>query len=531
MTDVAGIAPAPVASGGGFIKLFDNRQALLRWVIASVLGVGCLLSWFLFARATFLYDPPLMHFMAWRISEGDVPYQDFWDMNGPAIYMVHLLLLLFPGSPTQVYAGLMIVLTAACVASAAITAGFTRRTPLIGGLTGLATLVWILNAGNQILAQRDLVIAACAVGALAFVHDMPSRAWRWFVSGFLIAFAIGVKPLAAPFGLMAFAATLYLDLAASASALGWNARLRRTLGLAAGGAAGVAFWFAFLVFTGSVGAWWSTMTGFNVAEYAHIGREPFEMLAASPVMATALVGCVIGLYAAFAATNSQRIRAREESIFLLLVAGFGFVGIALYFIQGKGWLYQTVPAGLLGLLSFGAAATWLAAHGRRLLALAVMVAMLLTIRVYDLRVQISPAFQQQMAAPTGYVDDMASAMRALPPGMKVQPLDTAEGALQAMFAARREQASPIVYDFVLFSGSAEAQSKARQVLLQSIGDTRPAILITNQGWPDKRRLGHERVSSFAELHALLGGEYRLQAHSRRTFHDVVYEYRLYAPAP
>ena len=154
-----------------------------------------------------------------------------------------------------------------------------------------------------------------------------------------------------------------------------------------------------------------------------------------------------------------------------------------------------LPAGLLGLLSFGAAATWLAAHGRRLLALAVMVAMLLTIRVYDLRVQISPAFQQQMAAQTGYVDDMASAMRALPPGMKVQPLDTAEGALQAMFAARREQASPIVYDFVLFSGSAEAQSKARQVLLQSIGDTRPAILITNQGWPDKRRLGHERVSS------------------------------------
>ena len=100
MTDVAGIAPAPVASGGGFIKLFDNRQAVLRWVIASVLGVGCLLSWFLFARATFLYDPPLMHFMAWRISEGDVPYQDFWDMNGPAIYMVHLFLLLFPGSPT-----------------------------------------------------------------------------------------------------------------------------------------------------------------------------------------------------------------------------------------------------------------------------------------------------------------------------------------------------------------------------------------------------------------------------------------------
>ena len=60
MTDVAGIAPAPVASGGGFIKLFDNRQAVLRWVIASVLGVGCLLSWFLFTRATFLYDPPLM---------------------------------------------------------------------------------------------------------------------------------------------------------------------------------------------------------------------------------------------------------------------------------------------------------------------------------------------------------------------------------------------------------------------------------------------------------------------------------------
>lgn len=531
MTEIAHIVRAPLASGNKLGRFLPDKQSALRWSIGGVLTLGCLLSWFLFTRATFLYDPPLMQFMAWRISEGDVPYQDFWDMNGPAIYMIHMLLLAIPGSPTQAYAGLMIVLTTVCVASAAVAAGFTRRTPLIGGLSGLVTLIWILNAANQILAQRDLVIATCLVASLAFVHDVPSRSWRWVASGFLIAFAIGVKPLAAPFAVIAFAVTLYLDIAIQSSAPEWNDRLKRTLGLVVGGLAGTAFWFAFLVLTGSVGAWWSTMTGFNVAEYAHIGRRPLETLASSPVMATTLVACLVGSYAALSAATSLRVRAKEETAFLILVTSFALFGIALYFIQGKGWFYQTVPAGLLGLVSFAAAAAWFAEHGRRLFSQAVTVAMLLTVRVYDFGIQLSPAFAQQMAVQTQYVDDMASAMRALPPGMKVQPLDTADGALQAMFAARREQASPIVYDFVLFSGSGEAQSKARQVLLQSLGDNRPAILVTNQGWPDERRLGHERISSFAELQAILGGQYRLQAHSRRTFGKLVYEYRLYTPAP
>ena len=34
---------------------------------------------------------PLMHYVAWRIAEGAVPYRDLFDMNFPGVYLLHLL--------------------------------------------------------------------------------------------------------------------------------------------------------------------------------------------------------------------------------------------------------------------------------------------------------------------------------------------------------------------------------------------------------------------------------------------------------
>ena len=38
-----------------------------------------------------VHDAPIMHYVAWRIAEGAVPYRDLFDMNFPGVYLLHLL--------------------------------------------------------------------------------------------------------------------------------------------------------------------------------------------------------------------------------------------------------------------------------------------------------------------------------------------------------------------------------------------------------------------------------------------------------
>ena len=36
-----------------------------------------------------IHDAPLMHYIAWVIGQGGVPYRDVFDMNLPGVYLIH----------------------------------------------------------------------------------------------------------------------------------------------------------------------------------------------------------------------------------------------------------------------------------------------------------------------------------------------------------------------------------------------------------------------------------------------------------
>ncbi|MGH7277466.1 MAG: hypothetical protein ACREJG_02160, partial [Candidatus Rokuibacteriota bacterium] len=40
-----------------------------------------------------VHDAPIMHYIAWRIGEGAMPYRDLFDMNFPGTYLLHLAVL------------------------------------------------------------------------------------------------------------------------------------------------------------------------------------------------------------------------------------------------------------------------------------------------------------------------------------------------------------------------------------------------------------------------------------------------------
>ena len=60
-------------------------------ILVGVVGVGWLVwrsvGWPL------VHDAPLMHYVAWRITRGAVPYRDLFDMNFPGVYVMHLFVL------------------------------------------------------------------------------------------------------------------------------------------------------------------------------------------------------------------------------------------------------------------------------------------------------------------------------------------------------------------------------------------------------------------------------------------------------
>src|SRR5260370_11909792 len=71
----------------GSLKLISAASALL---LAYLVWASC--GWPL------IHDAPLMHYIAWLIGQGAVPYRDAFDMNLPGVYLLHLAVLRVGGA-------------------------------------------------------------------------------------------------------------------------------------------------------------------------------------------------------------------------------------------------------------------------------------------------------------------------------------------------------------------------------------------------------------------------------------------------
>jgi len=358
------------------------------------------------------------------------------------------------------------------------------------------------------------MIATCAAAALALAHG--AQGWRWAMAGALSGLAVGVKPTAAPFALILIAAAIWID-------LGEARKFTRTLWLTLGGAAGGAIWLGYLLITGSLAAWWSIMSDYNAA-YMTIARQPLLSLVAEPSVIIALAAAALCCWVAWVRARASAPRA--EIALLLMAGAFAACAALTYVLQGKGWTYQTAPAGILGIIAFGAAIVALGRLTRmRLLVLGVAGAVLGAMTLGGLRFQLSDAYAAHQHQRLAFVADMAAALETLPPAMKVQPLDTTDGALHAMLEAKRAGASPVIYDFWLFTGTDAGRAKSRAAVLKAVEKADAAVLMTDLGWPEMTS-GFARIREFKELQAILDRHYTLVSEGRRGR----YGYRLFAPS-
>jgi hypothetical protein len=116
-----------------------------------------------------IQDAPVMHYIAWRIGEGDVPYRDLYDINQPGVYVLHLALLRTLGAGDAAWRAFDIAWLAATAGALALLARPWGAVAAAGAALGFAA--YHLAGGAWQAGQRDYLICVFLVaGTLGVVR-------------------------------------------------------------------------------------------------------------------------------------------------------------------------------------------------------------------------------------------------------------------------------------------------------------------------------------------------------------------------
>jgi hypothetical protein len=441
-----------------------------------------------------VHDAPIMHYAAWRIGQGAVPYRDVFDMNFPGTYLVHLAVLrtLGPGDAAwRVFDLAWLAATAFAVGAFAAPWGAAAA----GGGAAFFALHH-LAAGPWQAGQRDYLLCVfLLVSALGVARWLEGagrgRTLVW--SGAALGAGMTIKPHAA-----VFAAALAVALAVGA----WRRDAGTAATLAAFGAGIALVPLAIVAWLGAAGglaAWRAIVADYLVPLYSRLGRPGtwgFHRWHVWIAIGVAAMGSLVTALAA----------GRFSSRHAVAAAGLGY-GVVHYVGQGKGWEYHVYPLAAFAAVLVFAEVTLLA---RARSAAAVPIAAALVAVVVSLTAKGAAAsdagwIRDKQARVAAVVADLRPLVR---PGDTVQVLDTTEGGVHALLRLGLAEPTRFLYDFHFFHDVDRPVIRAlRAELLRGLDARRPrAIVLFERGWPTG---GYDRVARFPGLAERLARDYRI----------------------
>ncbi len=454
------------------------------------------------------HDAPLMHYVAWRMLEGAVPYRDVFDMNFPGVYLVHLFVVCVLGTGDLAWRVFDLGWLAAAGLAAAVFAAPWGR--WAAGAAVVLFALYHLSGGAWQAGQRDFLLCPLLIfGALGVARWLESRrrgALAW--GGLAMGASITIKPHA-----VALVAALAVTIALAA----WRGADRVVASLAvfaAGAAVAPLAVVGWLAAAGALPAWRAIVFDYLIPLYSRLGRgEAWNVYRAYvwwPIGAGALLSAGSALVAG-------RFGARH------LVAALGVLyGVAHFVGQGKGWEYHLYPLAAFAVLLLVAELGPALARWRRLLSVPLMLSVgLAVVLLAGKAMAVSPAVWERDKA------DRARRLAAelgpmLAAGETVQVLDTTEGGVHALLRLRARQPTRFLYDFHFFHDTGYPTVQALRAELIRDLDARPPALIVlfERGWPAG---GYERLEAFPALAERLarydlvqaGPGYRIHAQRQR----------------
>ena len=446
-----------------------------------------------------IHDAPLMHYIAWRIGEGAVPYRDVFDMNFPGVYLLHMLALELFGAGDAGWRAFDLAWLAGTSAAAAALAAPWGRLAAAGA--GLFFAAYHLAGGAWQAGQRDFLLCPflllAALGVARWVEHPASRAsLAW--GGLALGAGITVKPHA---GL--FAAALLVLVAAvahrsgRASDGGAGASRRPAAGTSAASVAIFAITIlvpllavgAWLGVVGAGPAWYEIVAGYLAPLYSRLGRPErwtFDRWHVWIPIAAG-VACSIG-----SAIAGRRFAARHA------VVGIGLGYGAAHFVgQGKGWEYHLYP-----LAAFAAVALF--AELPRLLEAGRLAALPLLACIVAAGALLGS--KGVAAADPAWIAAKERRVSAIVAGLEgriaredfVQVLDTTEAGIHALLRLRAVQPTRFIYDFHFYHDvETRTVRRLREEFLAGFDAHPPKfVVLFERGWPAG---GYERVETFAGL--------------------------------
>lgn len=458
-------------------------------LLAGLGGVAALLAWRSLGWPL-IHDAPIMHYAAWTISEGAVPYRELFDMNLPGVYLLHRLVLATVGPGDLAFRSFDLAWLALTMT---LIAGYVRKLGIWSAAAApLLFAAYHLAGGAWQAGQRDFLLCPFLLAGLwgTALALESGRRW-WFAAG---GVAFGAAALLKPHAL------LFLPVLAWAAA-----RHKQLLPAVAAWAAPLLAVAAWLWWSGGLAPFLELSGRYLLPLYSRLERvSPLAALAGHSYGAPlwSLVGLLAGLSLVIA---SVRRRFDLRRSFLALGAGYGIVH---FVAQGKGWEYHLYPLALFGLLLTTTELEgviqyqgWLA---RALLGtgLALLIGLL--------------ALKGVEASDAGWIAAKERRVRALSAdlagriarGETVQILDTTEGGIHALLELRVRQPTRFLYDFQFFHHPEAPYIRGlRSEFLRDLRTRPPRFIVPfERGWP---RGGYERFAQFPELSEWLESAYAL----------------------
>jgi hypothetical protein len=434
-----------------------------------------------------IHDAPIMHYIAWRILEGAVPYRDLFDMNFPGVYLFHVAVVRGLGAGDGAWRAVDLGVTAVAASLVAALVAPWGRVAAVGGALFFAT--YHLASGAWNAGQRDVLLCPLLLaGALGVVWWAEGAGvWSVFAAGAALGAGVTIKPHA-----LAFVVFLAGFIAVHARRGAWWP-LTALMGGVVVAPACVLAWLASL---GALGAWREIVFGYLVPLYSRLSRSGdwlyFRWHVWVPIVA------VVGVSLASLACR-RALTARH--VVVMLGMGYGLV----HFVgQRKGWEYHLYP-----LAAFVAVALFSEverARGRRVAFGTLVVglgAVAWLLGVKGLDVADSGWITVKERRVTALAAELQARTR---PGDLVQMLDTTEGGAHALLRAVLARPTRLLYDFHFFHDTdAPEIQRLRAELMHDLRARPPALTVLWQhGWPHG---GYERVARFPALAAWLGEHY------------------------
>jgi hypothetical protein len=461
--------------------------ALVIGLLAVVLYVGRLtLGWPL------IHDAPLMHYIAWRISEGAVPYRDLFDMNFPGVYLLHLLALTVLGEGGVGWRTFDLAWLALAALGVAALAAPWGRVAAAGG--ALCFAAYHLRGGAWQAGQRDFLLCPFLLGGALGVarwHERRETSALW-----LAGLALGAGVMVKPHAVLFVAAMLALVVATARGDARWRSPAVFAAGLVIVPGA-IVGWMAAI---GGLRPWWDIVFGYLVPLYSKLGRSAatWGVVYERPLWPVIALALALSLGHACLA---RRLTFRH----LVVVTGLAY-GLVHYFGQGKGWEYHLYPlAAFASVLLFSEITAALRSRASLVGAplYAALVALVVLLGWNGVIEAHTDWVRRKERVVTVLTEDLDARLRR---DDTVQVLDTTDGGVHALYRLGLVQPTRFIYDFHFFHDTSTPTIQALRAELVGGLERRPPRLIVlfRRGWPGGRE---ERIAGFPELARILAQRY------------------------